>query len=219
MEDRDAIAALVSDLYWQIEQMGPRGVKDNAGNPYTPAYYKRGLRSAVDRGGPEVVEFVRRYLYKPASDGYKKLKDADALELACEALVADAEKPYAGLFSDEDRAAARARLAPHIEAIAERKASSQARIDARLAELPTDVDELRQLAADADGAEDAIAINTAILRQAPDDSVAMNRLGRAHEALGQLDTARDVFRRAVELDPQNTIAKRRLRDLDRQQRG
>ena len=50
-----------------------------------------------------MVEYVRGYLYKPPSDGYKKLEDADALDLACESLVQDERKPYAHLFTDEDR--------------------------------------------------------------------------------------------------------------------
>ena len=135
MNDRDAIAALTSDLHWQIDQLRVRGVKDKAGNPYNPSYYKRGLKNAVDAGGIAVADYVRRYLYKPPSEGYKKLEQADALDLACEALVADAGKPYASpLFTDPDRAAARARLAPYIAAIAARKAASQERIAARHAE-------------------------------------------------------------------------------------
>src|SRR3954462_479486 len=117
MEDRDAIAALVSDLHWQIDQLKPRGIKDRAGNPYNPSYYKRGLQAAIERGGVAVADYVRRYVYGPPSDGYKKLEDADSLDLACEALVADAMKPYALLFTDADRNAARERLAPHVEAI------------------------------------------------------------------------------------------------------
>lgn len=136
MEDREAVAALIRDLHWQIDQMGPRGIKDSAGNSYNPPYYKRGLKSAIERGDQEVVEYVRRYLYKSPSDGYKKLEEADSLDLACEALVADADKPYAYLFSDEDRQAARDRLAPHIKAIEARKADRRARIDARGTELP-----------------------------------------------------------------------------------
>jgi hypothetical protein len=104
MNDRDAIAALVSDLHWQIDQLPRRGIKDNAGNPYNPSYYKRGLQSAIDRGGLAVAEYVRRYVYKAPSDGYKKLEEADSLDLACEALVADATKPYAHLFTEADRA-------------------------------------------------------------------------------------------------------------------
>jgi tetratricopeptide (TPR) repeat protein len=218
MDERDAIAALVSDLHWQIDQLAPRGIKDNAGNPYNPSYYKRGLQSAVNRGGLEVAEYVRRYLYKPASAGYKKLQEADSLDLACEALVADEDKPYAHLFSDADRAAARKRLAPYIEAIERRKQDSQARIDAREAELPGDSAQLRELAAEATDPEDAIAINRAILRKHPDDSVAMNRLGRAYDSLGLLQQAEETFRQAVEADPNNAIAGRRLRDLVRRHR-
>ena len=218
MDDPDPVAALVSDLHWQIDQMGPRGIKDSAGNPYNPAYYKRGLKNAVESGGSAVPDYVRRYLYKPPSNGYKKLELADSLDLACEALVADEDKPYAHLFSDADRDAARARLAPHIKAIAARKAARQARIDKRSASLPADIDELRALAGSADGSEDAIAINRAILEQVSGDPVAMNRLGRAYESLGLIDEAEAVFREAVALDPDNAIAARRLRDLGRRDR-
>src|SRR3954469_24910361 len=145
MDERDAIAALVSDLHWQIDQLRPRGIKDSAGNPYNPSYYKRGLQSAINRGGLAVAEYIRRYLYKPPSGGYKKLEEADSLDLACEALVADESKPYSHLFTDGDRAAARARLAPHIEAIRARKTAMTSRIEARGSQLPQDVEELRQL--------------------------------------------------------------------------
>jgi len=75
MNERDAIAALVSDLHWQIDQLPRRGIKDSAGNPYNPSYYKRGLQNAIERGGLAVAEYVRGYVYKPPSDGYQKLED------------------------------------------------------------------------------------------------------------------------------------------------
>jgi tetratricopeptide (TPR) repeat protein len=218
MEDHDAIAALVSDLYWQIDQLAPRGIKDKAGNPYNPSYYKRGLQNAIDRGGLAVAEYIRRYLYKPPSDGYKKLEDADSLDLACEALVADEDKPYKHLFTDADRSAARNRLAPHIKAIQARKMASQARIDARISELPEGLEQLRQRAAQATSPEAAIAINTAILRRAPAETVALIRLGRAYEATGSIEQAQDTFRKALAADPNNAIASRRLRDLERRRR-
>jgi tetratricopeptide (TPR) repeat protein len=217
-EDRDAIAALVKDLHWQIDQLAPRGIKDNGGNPYNPAYYKRGLQNAIDRGDVAVAEYVRQYVYKAPSDGYKKLAEADSLDLACEALVADADKPYAHLFTDGDRAAASKRLAPHIEAIERRKAETTARIEERHSELPEDVEQLRDFAAEATGPEEAIAVNTAILQRAPDDVVAMNRLGRAYEAIGSLAQAKETFEQAVAVDPDNAIAIGRLRDLVRSQR-
>ena len=214
----DAIAALTSDLRWQIDQLRPRGIKDSAGNPYTPAYYKRGLHNAIQNGGLAVAEYVRGYLYKTPSNGYKKLEDADSLDLACEALVADETKPYSHLFSAADRAAARARLAPHLRAIEARKAESRERIDARRADLTDDLAALRELAAAATTPEEAIAINTSILRQDPADPVALNRLGRAHEAIGSIEQAMQAFEEAVAVDPGNAIALRRLGDLERRHR-
>jgi tetratricopeptide (TPR) repeat protein len=218
MNDSDAIAALVNDLHWQIDQLGPRGIKDKAGNPYNPAYYKRGLNNAIDRGDLAVAEYVRRYVYKAPSDGYRRLADADSLDLACEALVADDSRPYAHLFTDADRAAARKRLAPHIDGIEKRKAASSARIDARRSELPDDIEQLREHAAETTAPEDAIAVNAAILEREPDDGVALNRLGRAYEAIGDIAKAKQTFEHAVEVDPANTIAVGRLRDLVRSQR-
>ena len=88
--DDAAIAALVRDLHWQIDQLKPRGVKDKAGKPYDPAYYKRGLQKAIDRGGLAVADYIRQYVHKSPSDGFKRLEIADSLDLACEYLVADA---------------------------------------------------------------------------------------------------------------------------------
>ncbi len=126
MSDQAKIDQLLRDLDWQISQLKPRGIKTDAGNTYNPAHYKRGLAAASEKGGNEVVEFIRRYLYKPPSAGYLKLEEADALDLSCEWLVMDEEKPYASLFTDEDRTAARERLGPQIEAIRGRKAKHRA---------------------------------------------------------------------------------------------
>jgi tetratricopeptide (TPR) repeat protein len=218
MNDREATAALVRDLHWQIDQLRPRGIKDNGGKPYNPAYFKRGLQNAIDRGDLAVADYVRRYVHKARSDGYKKLAAADSLDLACEALVADDARPYAHLFTDADRAAARKRLAPHIEAIERRKAATSARIDARRSELPQDLEELREHAAETTRPEDAIAINTAILDNDPNDGVALNRLGRAYEAIGSIAQAKETFERAIAVNPDNRIAVGRLRDLVRSQR-
>lgn len=135
MKDNEAIHALISDLHWQIDQMKPRGIKDRAGNPYNPSYYKRGLENAIQRGGTEVAEYVKRFLYKPPSDGFEKLEATDSLDLACEFLVADEDKPYAQLFTDADRVTARERLAPHAAAIEARKTERRADIDAARAKL------------------------------------------------------------------------------------
>lgn len=72
---------------------------------------------------------------------------------------------------------------------------------------------LRELAVETPDPEEAIAINTAILRQSPDEKAALNRLGRAYEAIGAIEQARQTFEQALVADPSNAIAARRLRDL------
>lgn len=213
--DDDAIAALLSDLHWQIDQMPVRGIKDTAGNPYNPSYYKRGLASARARGGLAVADFVRGYLQKAPSAGYRKLEQADSLDLACEALVADDAKPYAHLFTDDERRKARDRLAPHLAAIERRHAASRQRIEDRRRELPDGLEDLRALAADATDPEHSIAVNREIVRLAADDAVALLRLGRAHEALGQFEEAQRAYARVLEVDRTNAIAQRRLDDVER----
>jgi tetratricopeptide (TPR) repeat protein len=208
LDERAAVAALVSDLRWQVDQLKPRGIKDKAGNPYTASYYKRNLKAAVDRGGLSVVEFVRGYLYKPPSDGFKKLEEKNSLDLACEALVADPDKPYAALFTDEDRAAAQERLGPHLAAVAARKNPVE-----RMEALPDDLAELRTLAEGDPTADESIAINSKIVQLAPEEVVAFVRLGRAHLDLHHDAEAIDAFEKVLELDPSNPIAKRRLEVL------
>jgi tetratricopeptide (TPR) repeat protein len=219
VDDAVAIAALISDLYWQIDQIPRRGIKDNAGNRYRPSYYQRSLKNAIDQGGRAVVEYIRGYIYKAPSDGYRKLEEADSLDLASEALVADEAKPYAHLFSDADREAARARLAPHIEAIARRKAASRERIAVQRSELPADILALRELSEMTQAPETAIAINEAIVSQVPGDIAALNRLGRAYAAIGATDEARKRFNEVIAIDPNNGIATRRLQELAAMERS
>lgn len=118
-----------------------------------------------------VADYVRGYLHKPASDGFKKLEDADSLDLACEAFVVDESKAYAHLFTDEERRIARQRLGPHVASIEKRRAESKARVESRRRTLPEALDDLRELADLETTPEDAIAVNAEILRRATDDVV------------------------------------------------
>lgn len=63
--------------------------------------------------------------------------------------------------------------------------------------------------------EQALAINAAILSRDAGDTAACNRLARAHAAVGAIKEAREVFEQVLEIDPDNRIAERRVRDLDR----
>jgi tetratricopeptide (TPR) repeat protein len=100
---------------------------------------------------------------------------------------------------------------------AKRRAASNARVEFRRRTLPEGLDDLRELADSEATPEDAIAVNAEILRRAPDDVVAMIRLGRAYKALGQLDQAVERYQTALAVQPANRVADRRLREAIRAQ--
>ena len=60
---------------------------------------------------------------------------------------------------------------------------------------------------------EAVAANKVILENFPRDVDAHNRLGRAYMELGEFTQARGAYRRSVELDPFNAIAKKNLQRL------
>ncbi len=60
---------------------------------------------------------------------------------------------------------------------------------------------------------EAVAANKVILENFPRDVDAHNRLGRAYMELGEFRQARGAYRRSVELDPFNAIAKKNLQRL------
>jgi tetratricopeptide (TPR) repeat protein len=60
---------------------------------------------------------------------------------------------------------------------------------------------------------EAVAINRNILEITPNDVDALNRLGRALREQGQYREAREAYQRAVEHDPNNTIAQKNLASL------
>ena len=61
--------------------------------------------------------------------------------------------------------------------------------------------------------EEAAAVNRSIVESYPTDIDAYNRLGRALMELGEYDQARDAYRRALELDGHNSIARKNLERL------
>ncbi len=61
--------------------------------------------------------------------------------------------------------------------------------------------------------QEAIVVNKSIIEDFPRDVDAYNRLGRAHMELGEYSPAREAYRRALELDSFNAIAKKNLQRL------
>ncbi|MBE0481281.1 MAG: tetratricopeptide repeat protein [Dehalococcoidia bacterium] len=61
--------------------------------------------------------------------------------------------------------------------------------------------------------EEAVAVNRNIIEMFPDDADAYNRLGKAFTQLGLYAQARDAYRRALEIEPNNGIARKNLERL------
>ena len=60
---------------------------------------------------------------------------------------------------------------------------------------------------------EAVAANQDILTSFPGDVEAYNRLGRAYRELGEYETAKEAYEKAIELDPYNIIAQKNLQRL------
>lgn len=58
--------------------------------------------------------------------------------------------------------------------------------------------------------QEAAAVNKSLLEHFPEDVDAYNRLGRAYVELGDYSLAKEAYRKAMELDPFNSIAKKNL---------
>jgi len=61
--------------------------------------------------------------------------------------------------------------------------------------------------------EEAIVVNKGIIEVFPDDADAYNRLGKAFTQLGRYTEAREAYSRALEIEPNNGIAKKNLNRL------
>jgi tetratricopeptide (TPR) repeat protein len=62
---------------------------------------------------------------------------------------------------------------------------------------------------------EAVKVNQEIVDAFPDDVSAYNRLGRAHLEIGSIAPAIESYRRAMEIDPYNAIARKNLDRLSR----
>ncbi len=61
--------------------------------------------------------------------------------------------------------------------------------------------------------QEVVVANKTLLQSFPDDIDAYNRLGRAYMELGEYSLARESYRKAIKLDPYNTIAQKNLTRL------
>jgi tetratricopeptide (TPR) repeat protein len=214
--------ALLNDCWDLARALPTSGVLDRARRPYRAIRFERKL-AAVANDPVGLLDYVRG-MARRTSDGLESLVEYNRLDLSVEALIIDESRIYAPLFTSDDRAAAKAKLARQAAAVDDlardraqqlrsQEAARKERVAAIRSALPTELAQLRRLAAQAVDPEETIAINGFILEQMPRDVVALNRLGRAYEEIGSIDQARHAFLQALEVDPSNQIAGQRLRRL------
>ncbi len=67
--------------------------------------------------------------------------------------------------------------------------------------------------------EEAVGVNKSIIEMFPDDADAYNRLGKALTQLGRYAEAKEAYGHALEIEPNNSIAKRNLDRLAHLGRG
>jgi len=70
-----------------------------------------------------------------------------------------------------------------------------------------------------DFGDDALEANLELTQQAPSNQGAWTRLARCYEAKGDLEKAEEAFRQALELNPRNSIALNRLREIGERRRA
>jgi len=61
--------------------------------------------------------------------------------------------------------------------------------------------------------QEAVEVNKSLIEKFPQDADAYNRLGKAYLELGEYAQAEETYKRAVEIDPFNTIAKKNISRL------
>ena len=74
--------------------------------------------------------------------------------------------------------------------------------------------EARATALHGQDTDEVLEVNREILRLRPDNIAACNRLGIALLQRGEKEEARKVFEKGLAKNPENSIAKRRLLELD-----
>ena len=105
----DAQKALLDRLRELIEETPKSGALNAAKQPL----YVTRFAQAVERrekDGAALVEYVRAKVHERATSSYNALVEVGRTDLTVEALVADANAPWASEFTNADREAARARL-------------------------------------------------------------------------------------------------------------
>jgi len=111
----DAQKALLERLRVLVEETPRSGAVNAAKRPLHVTRFAQAVEARAS-DGQALVTYVRGKVNGAATSSYHSLIEAGRADLTVEAVVADADAPWASEFTDADRAAARERIGTMVEA-------------------------------------------------------------------------------------------------------
>jgi hypothetical protein len=118
----DAQRALLARLRELVTETPASGALNAGNRPYHPTRFAQAVERRSEDGAA-LVKYMRTKVHGAATDGVDPLVEAGRADLTVEALVADADAPWASEFDDDDRRAAAQRLEAMTEATDARRAA------------------------------------------------------------------------------------------------
>lgn len=110
----DAQRSLLARLREMVDETPTSGAVNAGGRPLQITRFAQAVEARAD-DGPALVAYVKAKVHTRPTASYSALVQAGRPDLTPEAVAADLEAPWAQEFSDEDRAAANARLGAMLE--------------------------------------------------------------------------------------------------------
>jgi ion channel len=108
----DQQKALLDGLLEIVEKTRKSGALNAAGATIVINRFSRAIAERAN-DGPALVQYIQSKVREPATDTYSALIKAGRPDLTAEAVVANADAPWASEFTDDDRQKARSRLAAY----------------------------------------------------------------------------------------------------------
>jgi hypothetical protein len=118
---------LLNDCWHLVHALPTSGVLDRGGRPYRALRVERKLQTVED-DPVGLLEYIRG-MARRWSEGLDALVKYNRLDLSLETLILDESKVYAPLFTDEDRAAARAKLQRQESQVKDLKRDRERKLD------------------------------------------------------------------------------------------
>jgi hypothetical protein len=123
----DSAQALLAEIRRRLEAARDDPNVTNAdGSNYWGPYVTRAIDQRA-HDGPALVQYIKTVLRKTGeSQGWSALLEGDRLDISFEEMVANADEPIRGLFTDEDREIARQSLGEQQDVLSQRREAEEA---------------------------------------------------------------------------------------------